>query len=102
VCSRLSVVFAADEHLCLGTVGSSALTITGWHRMQHSQILSTAAMQSDLIRANVCCAGDALGNIALLDINGKELWERHVKSMITQVRPRSQGKTCVLVQRSTL
>lgn len=26
-----------------------------------------------------------MGNIALLDLNGKELWERHVKSMITQV-----------------
>lgn len=29
-----------------------------------------------------------MGNIALLDINGKEIWERHVKSMLGQVRPR--------------
>jgi hypothetical protein len=42
------------------------------------------------VRVCVCvwAAGDALGNIALMDINGKELWERHVKSMITQVRLR--------------
>lgn len=34
-----------------------------------------------------CCgvAGDTLGNIALLDIDGGEIWERHVKSMIGQV-----------------
>jgi hypothetical protein len=31
-------------------------------------------------------AGDALGNIALFDAHGKEIWEQHVKSMITQVR----------------
>lgn len=31
-------------------------------------------------------AGDTLGNIALLDIHGKEIWERHVKSMLGQVR----------------
>lgn len=26
-----------------------------------------------------------LGNIALFDINGKEIWEQHVKSAVTQV-----------------
>lgn len=39
----------------------------------------------------LCCAAAGCrgcsGNIALLDIQGKELWERHVKSMITQVQP---------------
>eukprot|EP00879_Flechtneria_rotunda_P003998 GHRR01004239.1.p1 GENE.GHRR01004239.1~~GHRR01004239.1.p1 ORF type:complete len:449 (+),score=111.00 GHRR01004239.1:366-1712(+) len=29
-------------------------------------------------------AGDSLGNIAIWDINGKEIWERHIKSMVTQ------------------
>jgi hypothetical protein len=31
-------------------------------------------------------AGDTLGNVALLDIHGKEIWEKHVKSMLGQVR----------------
>jgi hypothetical protein len=48
----------------------------------------------------VCCAGDALGNIALLDINGKELWERHVKSMITQVRLR--GNRYIMLYQLTI
>jgi hypothetical protein len=26
-----------------------------------------------------------LGNVALLDIHGKEIWEKHVKSMLGQV-----------------
>lgn len=33
------------------------------------------------------CAGDTLGNVALLDIDGKEIWEKHVKSMLGQVGP---------------
>jgi hypothetical protein len=39
------------------------------------------------LHTHTCCiAGDTLGNIALLDIHGKEIWERHVKSMLGQVR----------------
>jgi hypothetical protein len=30
-------------------------------------------------------SGDTLGNVALLDINGKEIWEKHFKSMLGQV-----------------
>lgn len=29
--------------------------------------------------------GDSLGNVAMFDRNGKELWEEHIKSMIAQV-----------------
>ncbi|GBF89817.1 hypothetical protein Rsub_02521 [Raphidocelis subcapitata] len=29
-------------------------------------------------------AGDSLGNVALFDRSGKELWERHLKSMVSQ------------------
>jgi hypothetical protein len=37
--------------------------------------------------ATRACAGDTLGNVALLDIDGKEIWEKHVKSMLGQVGP---------------
>lgn len=57
-----------------------------------------------LVAVRACCtAGDTLGNIALLDIHGKEIWERHVKSMLGQVRTYAeqghspQHRGCIIV-----
>ncbi len=48
-------------------------------------------------------AGDTLGNIALLDIDGKEVWERHMASMIMQVcGGRTELLLLIQVQQCTL
>ncbi len=55
--------------------------------------------QLSLVSSRLLPPGDTLGNIALLDIHGKELWEKHVKSMITQVRA---GATVAALYSSTV
>lgn len=32
-------------------------------------------------------AADAKGNVAAFNVKGEELWERHVASLVAQVRP---------------
>lgn len=81
-----SAVLCAGLQPCRGAV-SVGVQQGSWQR---SRAVVACCDAEAVLWPGVCVhslhSGDTLGNVALLDIHGKEIWEKHFKSMLGQVR----------------
>ena len=89
-CAPLALHLCACMHTCTSTQTRARAHA---HTHPHPQTTATPPTHTHTrthSRAPAPAApGDSLGNVASFDRNGKELWEKHVKSMISQVGLRS-------------